>query len=82
MSTPLWKHGLHHLVAFSDSALLGGTVAHELHANHQALAAHVPDDRVLVHQAAQPADQIVADHLGVRTRPSLRILIVASAARR
>jgi hypothetical protein len=71
---------VHQAVALGGRPLLGDPIAHQFHANHQAFATHVSDDRVLVHEPAQAAEQVIADDLGIADEPSFKILIVASAA--
>ncbi len=56
------EHGLDERVALLDGALLRLTIAHELDADHQSLAAHVADERVLLLQLAQAAHQVLAHH--------------------
>ena len=66
------EHRLNERVALLHGAFLGLPIVHELDADHQALAAHVADERVLVLQLAQPGEEVLAHAGGVRDEAVLR----------
>ena len=60
-SRPRVERGGDDGVALVDRALLGLAIAHQLDADHQAAAAHVADQRMLVGERCQPGHQVRAD---------------------
>ena len=69
-------------IALLGGALLRLAIAHQLDADHQPLAAHVADQRVLLLQFAQPLDQMRADvgRVGHQRRPCSSLIVASAAA--
>src|SRR5262245_248624 len=58
---PAFEARVNDLVAFGGRALLGNAIAHELDADHEAAAADVADDLMLLLQLAEPVEHECAD---------------------
>ena len=64
-SSPLWKARVSTASHSASAGARAGAVGHQLHADHQSLAAHVADALEALLQLAQPREEILADLRGV-----------------